>query len=182
MPAAKKTTARPRATARGRSTGTAPARGSPGARKAAESPPKSPPKSRAKGETTRAARGAAAVPRARGAAAPAAPALAQRRLNRKHVLDALNRETGSNGGDHAAPRVIAYRDDPEGAGREHFTFVGALPLVNWYVDPARPTAAEARSLWHEVRKRMAKPVGTPPAGIDSTTSVVGLQTLAEQMP
>jgi hypothetical protein len=167
MPAAKKTTARLRGTAADPA-----ARGSAGARGAATA------------ATARGA-GAPATTAARGrAAAPAAAALslAQRRISRKHVLDALHQETGSNGGDHAAPRVTAFRADPNGAGREHFTFCGALPLVRWYVDPARPTAGQARSLWQEVRKRLGKAVGTAPAGIDGDMAVVGLQTLAEQAP
>lgn len=123
------------------------------------------------------ARGAPASP-----VAATTPSLPQRRTNRKHVLDALNRETDANGGKDVATRVIAFRNDPHGGGREHFVFVGGLQLFGWYIDPARPTASEARSLWHEARKRLGKPVGNAPAGISGQLTVVGLQTLAEQMP
>ena len=133
---------------------------------------------RAKEAAPPAARGAAA---AAGAAAPVELSLTQRRTNRKHVLDALHDETGSNGGDHAAERVIAFRNDPHGEGKPHMTFVGALPLVRWYVDPSKPNASEARSLWHNLRKRLDKSIGSAPAFTGAST-VVGLQTLAEQMP
>ncbi|KPK40353.1 MAG: hypothetical protein AMJ69_02680 [Gammaproteobacteria bacterium SG8_47] len=103
----------------------------------------------------------------------------ERRVNRKHVLDALHQETGSNGGDAAAARVEAFRADPIGAPTTEFAYVGALTLTRFYVDPSKPNANERRSLWMNITQRMQKPGTTDPGGWDGTTDVKQLQALAE---
>jgi hypothetical protein len=108
--------------------------------------------------------------------------LKQRRDNRALVLQALKQETGSSGGDAAKDRVKAYCDDPNGAASKDHVFVGALRLVRFYVDSAKPNNSERRGLWQEVRTRMGKPVSATPASINGTTTVAMLQLLAEERP
>ena len=103
-----------------------------------------------------------------------------RRLNRKAVLEALFRETGSSGGDVAGARVRAYCADPLAASTRDFAFVGGLTLVRFYVDPARPDTAQRRMLWALVRKGLGLPVGTVPDDWDGRTDVSTLQLLAEE--
>jgi hypothetical protein len=104
----------------------------------------------------------------------------ERRINRKHVLDALVQETGGFGGGPAEPRVKAYRTDPTGASTIEFAFVGALMLRRFYIDPSKPNAVELSRLWENVRKRMDKPSVPAPGGVDGTTRVMGLQATAEE--
>lgn len=108
--------------------------------------------------------------------------LKQRRLNRKIVLDALKQETGSSGGDVAAPRVDAYCADPVAADSAEYVYVGALRLSRFYVDPSKPNAAERQGLWHSVRTPMGKSVTPVPAAIDGAMPVRTLQLLAEERP
>ncbi len=103
-----------------------------------------------------------------------------RRTNRKSVLDTLRSETGSSGGDAAGARVRAYCADPQNASSTEFAYVGALRLVRFYVDPARPDAGQRRTLWAVLRKAMGLPVGTVPEGWDGSTDVSTLQQLAEE--
>ena len=104
----------------------------------------------------------------------------ERRRNRKHLLDALVEETGSFGGDPAAERVKAFRKDPQGAPTATFSYVGALTLGRFYVDPAKPSKAERRSLWQNLTARMGIPGTTDPDGWDGTTAVMTLQAIAEE--
>lgn len=104
----------------------------------------------------------------------------ERRINRKHVLQALKSETGSEGGSAAAPRVKAYCADPTGASSAEFAFVGALTLRRFYVDPAKPNAAERRSLWQEITTRLDKLGAKDPGGWGSETAVLTLQAIAEE--
>jgi len=104
----------------------------------------------------------------------------QSRINRKHVLDALKRETGSSGGDAAAKRVNAYRKDPIGADTTEFGYVGALTLRRFYVDPAKPNATERRALWATLTKKMGKRGAKDPGGWDGTIDVKTLQMLVEE--
>ncbi len=106
----------------------------------------------------------------------------QRRENRKLVLQALQSETGSSGGDLAAPRVQAFVADPQAASTDDYVYVGALRLTRFYVDPSKPNASERRSLWQAVRTRMGRPTGNAPADIDGNTPVRTLQVLAEEQP
>jgi hypothetical protein len=59
----------------------------------------------------------------------------QCRENRKSVLEALHEETGSFGGDAAAPRVQAYIANATGTTTVEFGYVGGLTLSRFYVDP-----------------------------------------------
>jgi hypothetical protein len=108
--------------------------------------------------------------------------LEQRRLNRKVVLDALKRETGSSGGDAAAARVDAYRADPVNAPSDEYIYVGALRLTRFYVDPSKPNGAERQGLWTSIRSPMGKSVTPVPRDIDGTMTVRTLQLLAEERP
>jgi len=103
-----------------------------------------------------------------------------RRRNRKHLLDALVDETGSFGGDAAADRVKAFRKDPLGAPTAVFAYVGALALGRFYVDPAKPSKTEQRSLWQNLTGRMGVDGAKDPAGWDGTTAVMTLQAIAEE--
>jgi hypothetical protein len=100
----------------------------------------------------------------------------QRRINRKHVLDALKSETGSSGGS-ASDRVNAYRDGPLAASTGDFTFVGSLVLTRFYIDPEKPNGAERRSLWQNMTERIGK--AKDPGGWDGNTSVAQLQAIVE---
>ena len=104
----------------------------------------------------------------------------QRRINRKHVLDALKQETGSSGGDVAAARVDTYRDDPRGASTTEFGYVGGLTLTRFYIDPTKPNDNERRSLWMNVVQRIGKPAAADPGGWDGTSDVKKLQAIAEE--
>jgi hypothetical protein len=104
----------------------------------------------------------------------------QRRINRKHVLDALKEETGSSGGSTAAARVDAYRADPVGASTEEFGFVGGLRLQRFYIDPTKPNQSERRSLWTNVVRRMDKPTAKDPGGWNGDSDVKKLQAIAEE--
>lgn len=104
----------------------------------------------------------------------------ERRMNRKHVLDALKQETGSSGGDAAAARVDAYRNDPIGATTTEFGYVGGLILQRFYIDPTKPNNSERRSLWINIVKRMKKPTATDPGGWDGSSDVKKLQAIAEE--
>lgn len=104
---------------------------------------------------------------------------ADRRRNRKHVLEALHDETGSWGGDAAADRVKAYCKDPEGASKEQFAYVGAMVLRRFYVDPAKPNASERRSLWKHTTDRIGH-AGKDPGGWDADTNVSQLQAIVEE--
>ena len=103
-----------------------------------------------------------------------------RRRNRKIVLDALLSETGSSGGDAAGPRVRAYCAEPQTASTTEFAYVGALRLVRFYVDPARPDTGQKRAFWSLVRKAMGLAVGTAPGGWDGSIDVSTFQQLAEE--
>ena len=103
----------------------------------------------------------------------------ERRINRKHVLDALKSETGVDDGSTAAPRIREYRQDPVGASTEEFAFCGALTLRRWYIDPTKPNQNERRSLWQEIMNRMGKDAPTP-SGWDGDTNVSQLQAIAEE--
>lgn len=103
----------------------------------------------------------------------------ERRINRKHVLDALKRETGVDDGSNAAPRIVAYRRDPVGASTQEFAFCGALTLRRWYVVSNKPNQSERRSLWQEIMSRMGKSAPMP-AGWDGNTNVSQLQAIAEE--
>ena len=102
-----------------------------------------------------------------------------RRMNRKHVLEALHAETGSWGGDVAEDRVRAYCDAPTEATREEFAYVGALTLRRFYVDPAKPNTGERASLWKSISQRLNKQAKDP-GGWDSETNVSQLQAIAEE--
>lgn len=102
----------------------------------------------------------------------------ERRVNRKHVLDALKSETGTDDGSTAAPRIAAYRNDPIGASTEEFAFCGALTLHRWYIDPSKPNQNERRSLWREIMDRMGKNAPMP-GNWDGDTNVSLLQAIAE---
>ena len=104
----------------------------------------------------------------------------ERRINRKHVLDALQEETGSSGGDVAAARVQAYVADPVGASSEEFAYVGGLILQRFYIDPEKPNSAERQSLWQNIVTRMGKPEAVDPGGWDGTTNVGMLQAIVEE--
>ena len=110
------------------------------------------------------------------------PTLQQRRANRAIVLEALFSETGSSGGDAAADRVIAYRNDPQGAASKDHVFVGALRLVRFYIDPTKPNNNERRGLWQAIRTRMNKSTSPVPSSIDADSSVAMVQLLAEERP
>lgn len=105
----------------------------------------------------------------------------QRRMNRKHVLDALKQETGSSGGDAAAARVDAYRKDPLGANTVEFGYVGGLTLNRFYIDPTKPNGSERRSLWMNVVRRMGKPTAADPGGWGGSSDVKKLQAIAEEV-
>lgn len=104
----------------------------------------------------------------------------QRRLNRGHVLDALNSETGADAGSSAQDRVRAYRADPVGASTTEFGFVGGLALRRWYVAADKPNTSERRSLWFEVMKRLGKTGTADPGGWDGSSDVLTLQAIAEE--
>lgn len=106
---------------------------------------------------------------------------AERRMNRKHVLDALKQETGSSGGDAAAARVDAYRHDPIGASTTEFGYVGGLTLRRFYIDPTKPNSNERRSLWMNIVQRMGKPTAADPSGWDGTSDVKKLQAIVEEV-
>lgn len=105
---------------------------------------------------------------------------AERRQNRKLVLDALVDETGSSGGDAAAARVGAFRTDPIGASTTEFGYVGALSLRRFYVDDGKPNGVERRSLWQNLVTRMNRPDVRDPGGWDGSTLVMTLQAIAEE--
>jgi len=103
-----------------------------------------------------------------------------RRKHRACILEALQSETGSSGGDAAAKRVKAYIADPVNAAPEEFSFCGALILTRFYVDPQKPNTAEKRSLWKEMLTRIDKGSASDPGGWDGETSVSQLQLIVEQ--
>lgn len=102
-----------------------------------------------------------------------------RRVNRKHVLEALNDETGSWGGDAAADRVKAYCKRPTTADRTEFAYVGALTLQRFYVDPSKPNGVERASLWTNITKRLDKQA-IDPGGWNGETNVGQLQAIAQE--
>lgn len=102
-----------------------------------------------------------------------------RRNNRRDILEALNSETGSFGGDTAAPRVQAYIADPVGASTIEFAFVGALTLQRFYIDPQKPNASERRSLWQAMLAELNQGSAKDPGGWGSDTNVSLLQAIVE---
>ena len=104
----------------------------------------------------------------------------ERRTNRKVVLQALNSETGSSGGDAAAERVDAFIADPINADVTEFAFVGALTLKRFFIDPDKPDTAERRSLWQELLNRLGQGSATDPDGWGSNTNVAQLQAIVEE--
>ena len=104
----------------------------------------------------------------------------ERRMNRRHLLDALKSETGSSGGEPAAKRVDAYRKDPLGSTTTEFGYVGGLRLTRFYVDPAKPNAGERGSLWQSLMGRMGKHGTSDPGGWDGSSDVKKLQVIAEE--
>jgi hypothetical protein len=103
----------------------------------------------------------------------------KRRVNRKHVLEALHDETGGWGGDAAKDRVKDYCEDPESAERTEFAYVGALTLQRFYIDPAKPNSAERSFLWKNIMDRLEKEARDP-GGWDKDTNVSQLQAIAEE--
>lgn len=102
-----------------------------------------------------------------------------RRNNRRDILEALNSETGSFGGDAAAPRVRAYIADPVGASTVEFAFVGALTLQRFYIDPQKPNASERRGLWQAMLAELNQGSAKDPGGWGTDTSVLLLQAIVE---
>jgi len=147
------------------------------------------PKKRSATRATAAARAvvAAPAPSTRAAApageATAAAALETLRIDTKHVLDALFAETGSNGGDAAAPRVLMYRESPLTASNPTFAFVGMLNLRRWYVAQDKPNKTERASLWLTVRRGLGKdPAAPDPGGWDGSSAVATLRDIAVEAP
>lgn len=105
---------------------------------------------------------------------------AERRVNRRHVLEALNRETGSWGGDKAEARVRAYCADPLGASTTEFGYVGGLRLVRFYIDDSKPNNSERASLWLEASKRMERLGIKDPGGWDGKSDAKKLQAILEE--
>ncbi|MFN0180531.1 MAG: hypothetical protein ACKVZ0_17155 [Gemmatimonadales bacterium] len=103
-----------------------------------------------------------------------------RRVNRKHVLVALNKETGSFGGDAAASRVKAFIADPTGASTVEFAYVGGLTLRRFYIDESKPNSAERQSLWQEVTHQLGRDGVANPGKWDGSTQVKTLQAIAEE--
>ena len=103
-----------------------------------------------------------------------------RRNHRKLILQALESETGSSGGDAAEPRVTSYIQDPLNASTEDFAFVGALTLRRFFIDPDKPNTSERRSLWQEILTRFAVGSAKDPGGWDGSTIVSQLQITVEQ--
>lgn len=103
----------------------------------------------------------------------------ERRINRKHILDALRSETGADDGSTAAPRIRAYRQDPTGASTVEFSFCGGLAVRRWYVAPGKPNQNERRSLWQQIMTNMGKSKPNP-GGWDGNSSVGQLQLIAEK--
>ena len=101
-----------------------------------------------------------------------------RRQKRKDVLKALHDETGSWGGDAAQDRVKTFCDDPIGASRGEFAYVGALTLRRFYLDPSKPNVSERRSLWKNICGRMHTEAEDP-GDWDGDTNVSQLQAIAE---
>lgn len=132
---------------------------------------------------TSAAPSTAAPPAAPVPEATAASQLQTLRMNCKHVLDALFSETGANGGDAAAPRVLMFRESPTSASNETFAFVSMLKLRRWYVAQEKPNKTERDSLWLNVRRRMGLNAATPnPEGWDGSSEVSALQDIAAETP
>jgi hypothetical protein len=104
----------------------------------------------------------------------------ERRRHRRHVLVALNKETGSHGGGPAGDRVKAYIRDPERATTVEFAFVGALTLVRFFVDPSKPNQSERRSLWQAILDEFATDSVKDPGGWNGTTNVSQLQAIVEE--
>jgi hypothetical protein len=103
----------------------------------------------------------------------------QRRINRKLVLIALKEETGSSGGDVAAHRFNAYVADPINANIEDFTYLGALKLSRFYIDPEKPNGAERASLWIKLNEKFGKDAADP-SGWDGNSEVGELQDIIEE--
>lgn len=107
------------------------------------------------------------------------PTRDERRVNRKHVLEALKSETGGSGGsDETAQRVAAYCKDPIDADTVEFGYVGGLTLKRYYIGEGKPNGVERRSLWTEIMSRMDKKAADP-GGWDGETDVKSLQMIAE---
>lgn len=104
----------------------------------------------------------------------------ERRNNRKHVLEALKNQTGSSGGDVAAPRVQAYINDPVGATTVEFGYVGGLTLRRFYVAADQPDDNRRAALWEDLVGRMGKPDAKDPGGWDGKSDVKMLQAIAEE--
>ncbi len=104
----------------------------------------------------------------------------ERRRHRRHVLVALNKETGSLGGGSADERVKAYNRNPEGATTVEFAFVGALSLTRFFVDPSKPNQSERRSLWQAILDEFATDSVKDPGGWNGSTNVSQLQAIVEQ--
>ena len=104
----------------------------------------------------------------------------QRRINRKHVLAALRDETGSLGGDSAAPRVQAYLQDPTGASSYDYGFVGGLDLGKFYLDQAKPNVNDRSLLWQRITTSMGKKGAADPGRWARKTKVLTLHAIAEE--
>jgi len=105
----------------------------------------------------------------------------QKRINRKLVLDALNEETGSSGGDAATARVDAYRADPIAAKTVDYAFIGSLSLNRFYIDPTKPNGNERSSLWANLKQKFNKPNAADPGGWGGDTPVMTLQAIMEEI-
>ncbi len=103
-----------------------------------------------------------------------------RRNHRKLVLQALQSETGSFGGDAAQPRVRAFIQDPVGAPTTEFAYVGALTLRRFYIDPTKPNTSERRSLWQELLTRFDQGSASDPGSWDGDANVSQLQAIVEE--
>ncbi len=104
---------------------------------------------------------------------------AQRRRNRKKVLEALHAETGSFGGEPSEQRFRDYVADPEGARTEVFSFLGALTLRRFFIAPDKPNKSERRSLWQRLMMEFLSPGTADPGGWSGQTNVSQLQLIVE---
>ena len=124
---------------------------------------------------------AAAPPAAAMAAASTDLDLPPEVLNLALVLDALNDETGTNGGTAAEDRVKLFRDKRGDVDASTFGFVSSLPIRHWYASAFdRPNDEERKSLWFAVRDLMHRPQVPNPGGWDGASPTDDLRLIAQR--
>ena len=95
----------------------------------------------------------------------------------KCLIDGYRQESGSDGDAEAAPIVVRYCNDPEGASFEDFGFVSALTAPRFFT--VAITDDQKKAVWDDANEECGCHVALPTEWTDATEADVLAQVLQE---